>query len=70
MLCGKEFPYRLINWHHIKPKAVCKSLNEQIDNSYDNGCLLCLSCHAFVHTYDYWSDEYQYYMDVIRQNRK
>ena len=70
MLCGKEVPYRQINWHHIKPKAVCKYYKEPIDNSYENGSLLCLECHDFVHTLYYWSAEYQYYMDVIRKNKK
>ena len=70
MLCGKECDYQEINWHHIKPKAVCKYYHEEIDNTYENGSLLCLNCHALVHTYSYWSDEYQYYMDVIRQNKK
>jgi len=70
MLCEKEFPYQQINWHHIKWKSICKKEHISIDNSYENGSLLCLNCHAFVHTFSYWSDEYQYYMDVIRQNKK
>lgn len=70
MLCGKEVSYEQINWHHIKPKAVCKFYGEPIDNSYENGCLLCLDCHAFVHTFYYWSGEYQDLMDDIRQNKR
>lgn len=70
MLCGKEVPYQQINWHHIKPKAVCKFYNEPIDNSYDNGALLCLDCHAYVHTFYYWSREYQALMATIRRNKK
>jgi len=70
MLCGRTFPYREINWHHIKPKAVCKYLGEEIDNSYENGALLCLSCHAHVHTLYYWSREYQELMKQIILNRK
>jgi len=70
MLCGKIVEYKYINWHHIKPKSVCKANHEQIDNSYENGCLLCLDCHAFVHSFDYESEEYKQYMDVIRENRK
>lgn len=70
MLCGRSVPYAQINWHHIKPKAVCKYLGEEVDNSYENGSLLCLDCHAFVHTLYYWSDEYQTYMKRIITNRK
>lgn len=69
MLCGKEVDYHRINWHHIKPKSVCKSLGENIDNSYENGSLLCLDCHAYVHTLDYESDEYKCAMDVVRKNK-
>lgn len=70
MLCGKEFSYNQINWHHIKPKSVCKYLNEPIDNSYENGALLCLNCHAYVHTFYYWSYEYDELMNIVRSNRK
>ena len=70
MLCGRTVPYNQINWHHIKPKSVCKYLGEEIDNSYENGSLLCLDCHAFVHTLYYWSDEYQQTMSKIRTNKK
>jgi 5-methylcytosine-specific restriction endonuclease McrA len=70
MLCGKEVSYRQMNWHHIIPKFIFKKNKKPVDNSYENGALLCLDCHAFVHSYPYWSDEYQYYMDVIRQNKK
>lgn len=70
MLCGRSVPYAQINWHHMKPKAVSKYLGEPIDNSYENGCLLCLDCHALVHTFYYWSGEYQDLMDDIRRNKK
>lgn len=70
MYCGRQVPYREINWHHIKPKAVCKFLKEPIDDSYENGSLLCLDCHAYVHTLYYWSREYQEAMNVIRRNKK
>ena len=70
MLCGKEFPYHEINWHHIKPKAVCRYYHEPIDNSYENGSLLCLSCHAYVHSLYYWSNEYQSAMEIVRSNKK
>lgn len=70
MLCGEDFAYPQINWHHIKPKAVSKYLKEDIDNSYDNGALLCLNCHAYVHTFCYWSYEYQKLMEQIILNKK
>lgn len=70
MLCGRTVTYNQINWHHIKPKAVSKYLKEPIDNSYENGSLLCLDCHAYVHSLYYWSDEYQNAMRVVRQNKK
>jgi len=70
MLCGKEFKYEDLNWHHIKPKAVSQFLNEEIDDSYDNGALLCTKSHEFVHKYNYWSYEYQNLMFQIRLNKK
>lgn len=70
MLCGKEVPYSQINWHHIRPKAVCKYYGEPIDNSYDNGALLCLDCHAYVHTIYYWNPLYEKVMQKIRKNKK
>ena len=70
MLCGKEVSYEQLNWHHIKTKAECRRHKKPIDNSYENGSLLCLNCHAFVHTFPYWSSFYKYYMDVIRKNKK
>ncbi len=70
MICGYEFPYRQIQWHHIKPKAVCRYLGEPVDDSYENGALLCVECHAFVHTLYYWSDEYRLMMDVVKRNKK
>ena len=70
MLCGKEVSYQQLNWHHIKPKAVCKYYGEPIDDSYDNASLLCLNCHAYVHTFYYWSFEYEELMRVIRENKR
>ena len=70
MLCRKECKYTELEWHHIKPKAVCKFQNEPIDDSYDNGALLCLYCHELVHKYSYWSYEYQNLMFQIRLNKK
>ena len=70
MLCGRIVPYECINWHHIKPKAICKYYKEPIDNSYDNASLLCLECHAYVHTLSYWSKEYKDLMDTVRRNKQ
>lgn len=70
MLCGKDFPYRKLNWHHIKPKYICKYYNEPIDNSYENASLLCLDCHNYVHTLSYWSKDYKDAMEIIRRNKK
>ena len=70
MYCGRVVPYQSINWHHIKPKSISKLQNEPIDNSYENGALLCLSCHAYVHTFDFYSKDYQAAMRVIRKNKK
>lgn len=70
MLCGAEVPYSRIQWHHIKPKAVSKYLGEPIDDSYENGALLCLDCHAFVHEFYYWSEEYRLITDRILANKK
>lgn len=69
MLCGRGVPYRQLNWHHIKPKYVCKMNNEPIDNSYENGALLCLECHDFVHSFEYNSQEYQDLMMLIKRKK-
>ena len=70
MWCGKELPYEEIFWHHMKPKAICRYYREKIDNSYENGALLCGKCHEYVHTFPYWSVEYQGIMHEIMQNKK
>lgn len=70
MLCGKVVDYKHINWHHIKPKAVCKHYGEPIDDSYENGSLLCLDCHAYVHSIYYWSKEYEKATEIILSNKK
>ena len=70
MLCGRKVKYNELNWHHIKPKSVCKQHKEPIDNSYENGALLCLNCHSYVHTLNYWSKEYKEAMEKIQANKK
>lgn len=70
MLCGKKCEYKDIEWHHIKWKSVSLRHKEPIDNSYDNGALLCKNCHHYVHTFKYYSDEYHDLMWVIRSHKR
>lgn len=70
MLCGRKVPYSNIQWHHVKPKYASKQEGEEPDNSYFNGSLLCINCHALVHEYLWWDDEYQMLMDMILENKK
>lgn len=70
MLCGRDVKYREIQWHHVKWKSICKKENIPIDNSYENGVLLCVMCHSYVHTLDYYSSEYQELMRKAVKNRK
>lgn len=69
MLCGKIYPLRELQWHHIVPKYVTTFMGRPPDNSYENGSILCLKCHARVHEYLYWDDEYQFLTDVIEDNK-
>jgi 5-methylcytosine-specific restriction endonuclease McrA len=70
MLCGKHFPYRQIQWHHIKPKYVSKRANKPPDDSIENGSLLCLDCHARIHEYGWWDDEYQLLTEIILEYKE
>ena len=70
MLCGREFPYKFLNRHHIRPKEDCKRKHEPIDDSYENGAMLCLDCHALVHCYKYGSWCYERFMEIIKHNKK
>ena len=69
MLCGKDVPYNQINRHHIKPKYISKMYGEVPDDSYANNCLVCVSCHAIIHQYDYFDEEYQEMMKIIEGNK-
>lgn len=69
MGCGKEVEYKNIHWHHIKPKYVSKANHEPVDNSYDNGALLCVQCHQEIHKYLWWDLEYQLLTDIIEDNK-
>ena len=70
MLCGKYFHYEQINFHHIKPKYASKREGKQPDDSYENGSLVCTSCHARIHSYDWKDKEYIAFMAIIRKNKK
>lgn len=70
MLCGKEVPYNQINWHHIKPKYVSKMYCELPDDSYENGSLVCVTCHAIIHQYAWWDEEYHQLMEIVKDNKK
>lgn len=70
MLCEKKKPYRELQWHHIKWRSICKQEGIPVDNSYDNGALLCVMCHSFVHTLDYNSKRYQQLMEKVKSNRE
>ena len=69
MLCGKKCEYPDIEWHHIKWKSVTLRREGKIDNSYENGALLCTSCHHYVHTFSFYSDEYHDLMNVVRSHK-
>lgn len=70
MLCGRDVTYREINWHHIVPRYQAKREGREPDNSYENGSLLCLNCHSYVHSFDYKDPEYQALMKKVNQNKK
>ena len=69
MLCGKKCAYTEIEWHHIKWKSITRRREHKIDNSYDNGALLCAACHHYVHTFEYDSEEYRKLMSVVRSHK-
>lgn len=70
MACNQEFEYKDIHWHHLKPKYVSKANHEPIDNSYENSSLLCKKCHAEIHRYLWWDDEFQVMTSMIEGNKK
>jgi len=70
MLCGRKCEYKEVEWHHIRWKSISKRHGEKVDNSYENTCLLCKDCHHYVHTFKYYSDEYNDLMWVIRSHKK
>ena len=70
MLCGEDKPYRQLQWHHVKWKSICKKEHIPVDNSYENGVLLCVMCHSYVHTLDYYSLEYRELMQEAISNRE
>lgn len=68
MLCGKSHPY--IEWHHIRPKYDFLKHNEPIDNSEENGVLLCRECHVNLHKYWYGTAEYMTFTQEIIRNKE
>lgn len=70
MFCGKELPYNQLYWHHIKPRGECKREGKPVDDSYQNGSLLCLECHAYVHALYKDKYEYELAMSQIRFNKQ
>ena len=70
MLCRQECKYRELQWHHIKWKSICKAEKIPIDNSYENGLLLCVCCHSYVHTLEYDSRTYKFLMEEAIKNRE
>ena len=69
MMCGKKFPLKKLQWHHIKPKYVFKSEHLEPDDSFENGAILCASCHTLIHKYLWWDDKYQLLTEIILQNK-
>lgn len=69
MGCGKETKLKDLQWHHIVPKYVSRLNKQPPDNSYENGSLLCKSCHIQIHKYLYWDIEYQKLTDLIEDNK-
>ena len=70
MLCGQKCEYNELEWHHIKWKSVSLRRGEKVDNSYENGAILCVACHHYVHTFSYWSKEYDIMMGVVRSHKR
>lgn len=68
MLCGKDVG-RKIQWHHIRPKYDFKRCNEKIDDSVENGSLLCPDCHKLIHRYDYIDYRYKRLTLEIKKNK-
>lgn len=69
MLCGRECDYKMLEWHHIIPKHVCKEQHKPIDDSYENGSLLCLTCHTYVHLLEHDKQEYDNAMQIVKMHK-
>lgn len=70
MCCGEEKPLKELQWHHIKPKYDFLKHNEPIDNSEENGALLCRECHVNLHKYWYGTAEYMTFTQEIIRNKE
>ena len=69
MLCGKKCEYDDLHWHHKKLKSITLKERGMIDNSYDNGLLLCVNCHKYVHQFSYYSEMYRTLMVSAEQHK-
>jgi hypothetical protein len=63
MLCGKDVG-KHIQWHHLIPRYAGGL------DTYENGSLLCCSCHLEVHDFMYEDKEYTDYTNKILANKK
>lgn len=70
MLCKRNVELFELQWHHIKPKYASKREGREPDNSYENGSLLCASCHHMIHQYDYDDIRYKALTAIIMHNKK
>lgn len=69
MLCGEDVGLT-IQWHHVTPKYYFKREGLEIDNSINNGSLLCPNCHTKIHKYQYGSKEYTKLTNEILRNKR
>lgn len=59
MICG-ELMGNKIQFHHIVPKWYSKRNGMPIDNSYEQGILVCQKCHNELHRVRYKSRDYEH----------
>jgi predicted HNH restriction endonuclease len=69
MLCGEDADLT-IQWHHITPKYVFSRAGFPIDNSVENGALLCPNCHVRIHKYQYGDKEFMGLTKSILENKR
>lgn len=69
MICGKNYPLKYLEWHHIKPRYLFKRNGKPPDDSIENSAILCANCHTMIHKYMWEDDEYQNLTKIILQNK-